>query len=206
MAARSTTAAANHPTSLLDPAACAAATRAPLTPVDGFFRSRWRGAQTRFVGFCPCMWKMFRLLLVKIPSAQLRDIAGIQVAIMPMQELRDIRAGRQGYPDSGTAGVFGIVEQEPFAHFTRRVAHHGIGIGVVSRRALKHFHAQRPLFELVEVARQGVVHDVLQQGRDSACCCKNADWPGPPLTHARSHHGLACSAGAMLPVLHGLDS
>jgi hypothetical protein len=113
------------------------------------------------------MRKMLRLVLVKICRAQLRIVARISVAIVvaivPMQELCNIRTGRQRYPDSGTAGVFGIVEQESLAHLTGCVAHNGIGIGVVSRRALKNFHAQRPLFELIEPARQGVVHNVLQQ-------------------------------------------
>ena len=56
---------------------------------------------------------------------------GSPMAIVPMQKLRNIGAGRQGYPDPGNAGVFGIVEQEPLAHLAGGVAHDGIRIGVV---------------------------------------------------------------------------
>ena len=110
------------------------------------------------------MGKMFRC---KICPAKVRVVNGIYmaivVAIVLMQKLRNIRAGRQRYPDSGSARVFGIVEQESLAHLTGCVAHDGIGIGVVSWRALKNLNAQRALFEQIELARQGVVHNVFEQ-------------------------------------------
>jgi len=80
-----------------------------------------------------------------------------------MQKFRNIRAGGERYPDSGSARVFGIVEQEPLAHLTGCVAHHGIGISVVSWGALKNLNTQRALFEQIELTRQGVVHNVFEQ-------------------------------------------
>jgi hypothetical protein len=87
------------------------------------------------------MRKMLGLVLVKIRRPKLRVVGDLSVAIVPMQKLRNIRARRQRNPDSGTAVVFGIVEQEPLAHFASRIAHNGISIGVVSWRALKNLHA-----------------------------------------------------------------
>jgi hypothetical protein len=54
---------------------------------------------------------MLGLVLVRMRRAKVWIVAGIAVTIVPMEELRNVGAGRQRYSDSGTAGVFRIVEE-----------------------------------------------------------------------------------------------
>ena len=82
---------------------------------------------------------------------------------MPMQELRNIRAGWKKYANLRVFAVLVIEEQEPLSHFPRRVPNNGISVCVIGRRPVKDFHAQRTLLQQIRLTGKRVFNNVFEQ-------------------------------------------
>ena len=59
---------------------------------------------------------------------------------------------------------FAVVERQALAHLTGGIAHHGIRVGVVGGRPVEDLDAEGPLFQLIGLSGECLLHDVLEQG------------------------------------------
>ena len=82
-----------------------------------------------------------------------------------MQKLGNIGARRQRYLDRRPPIQLVIIERQPLAHLTRRIPHHGIGVGIVVRRPVEDLHPQRALLQQLRPSRQRIFHHIIQQRR-----------------------------------------
>ena len=60
-----------------------------------------------------------------------------------------------------------IVEQKSLSDFAGGVPNNGVGICVVCRRPIENLDAQSPLLQEIRLSVQGVLDNVLEQGRVS---------------------------------------